>query len=205
LTIALKRLALAAVLSGVVLLTVGGPAQAAAPCWKELMNDWYQPPIEKTYPIPCYREAVDHLPTDARLYSSAREDILRAMGQAIALQKQQEQQQQQAPTTTAAPATTEPPPPPPPPPPAETTPATTAEEPTTTEEAVAPPPTTTSPGRPKPKGVAGALDKLNPGEADSFPLPLIILGAIAILLVAAGVIGMIWRRRSGGADTTGTV
>jgi periplasmic protein TonB len=111
----LKRFARAAALAGVALLALGGggSAHAAAPCWKQLMNDWYQPPIEKTYPIRCYQEAVDHLPTDAKLYSSAREDILRAMGQAIALQKQAEQQAQ---TTTAAPTTTEPPPPPPPPP-----------------------------------------------------------------------------------------
>ena len=62
--------------------------------------------------------------------------------------------------------------------------------------AAAPPATTTtaSPGRPKPKGIAKALDKLNPGKADAFPLPLLILGALAILLVAAGIIGMIWRR-----------
>jgi len=64
----------------------------------------------------------------------------------------------------------------------------------TTTQAATTPPATTSPGRPKPKGVAKALDKLNPGDAGSFPLPLLILGALAILLVAAGVIGMIWRR-----------
>ena len=66
-----------------------------------------------------------------------------------------------------------------------------------------PPATTTSPGRTKPKGVARALDKLNPGDASSFPLPLLILGALAILLVAAGVVGMIWRRMDRGDTDAG--
>ena len=80
---------------------------------------------------------------------------------------------------------------------------TTPTEPTTTQQEVVPPPTTTSPGRPKPKGVARALDKLNPGDADSFPLPLLILGALAILLVAAGIVGMIWRRMDRDGGDTG--
>ena len=196
-TQALKRAARAAGFSVLVLLTLAGPASAAqAPCWKTLLNDWYKPPINGTYPISCYQQAIDHLPTDAQAYSDAADQIRRAMTQAIALQKQQSQTTTEA-TTTAAPTTSE----------AETTPAapatTTATTPTTTEEQELPPPpaTTTSPGRDKPKGVARALDKLNPGDADSFPLPLLILGALAILLVAAGVIGMIWRRMDrGGPD-----
>ena len=49
------------------------PAQAAAaPCWKLLITDWYDGTIDKAYPIPCYQQAIDHLPTDAQLYSSAR-------------------------------------------------------------------------------------------------------------------------------------
>ena len=189
-TLALKRLVRAAALSAVLLLTLSAPAEAAAPCWKLLITDWYDGTINKSYPIPCYRQAIDHLPTDARLYSNARDDILRAMQLEIAAQNAAT-----TPTTTAAaaPVTTAPvttasePPPPPPPPPA-----------TTTEPAVVVPPTTTSPGRKKPKGVAKALDELNPGDADEFPLPLLILGGLAILLVAAGIGGMIWRRRSAG-------
>jgi hypothetical protein len=181
------------------LFALTGPASAAqTPCWKTLLNDWYKPPINGTYPISCYQQAIDHLPTDAQAYSDAADQIRRAMTQAIALQKQQSETTTQATTTAPAEATTTSE--------AETTPAapaTTATTPTTTEEQALPPPpaTTTSPGRDKPKGVARALDKLNPGDADSFPLPLLILGALAILLVAAGVIGMIWRRMDrGGPD-----
>jgi len=200
------------VLFGIVLLSLSARAHAATPCWKTLINDWYDTKIDKTYPIPCYQQAIDHLPTDAQLYSSAKEDILRAMSRQVAAEKAAqtptttEQQATPPPTTTEAPppATTEQAPPttteqaPVAPPP------TTTTTPTTTEEQVAPPPaTTTDSGRDQPKGVARALDKLNPGDADSFPLPLLILGAIAILLVAAGIVGMIWRRMDRGDTDTG--
>jgi hypothetical protein len=38
------------------------------------------------------------------------------------------------------------------------------------------------------------FDKLGPNNADSMPLPLIILGGMALLLVAAGAAGLISRR-----------
>jgi cobalamin biosynthesis Mg chelatase CobN len=200
-THALKRAARAAVVSAVLAsaalpLLLAGPAQAAPPCWKTLINDWYDSTIDGRYPIPCYQQAVAHLPTDARLYSSAKEDILRAMAREVALKKAEETPTttEAAPTTTTAPPTTT----------APTTteqtvaPPPTTTAPTTTEQEVVPPATTTNQGRPKPKGVAKALDDLNPGDADSFPLPLLILGALAILLVAAGIVGMIWRRMDRG-------
>jgi len=201
-----KRLVRAAVLAaGALVLAAPVPPTAAGTpaCWKRLINDWYDGTIDKTYPTPCYRQAIAHLPTDVRLYSSARDDILRALAQAQAAQKA-------ATTPTTAPATTAATT-------AESVPTTTgaAPPPTTTSEAVTPPPQTstmtpppattapvTTPGRPKKKGVQGAIDKMNPGEADSFPLPLIILGGLAIALVAAGVAGMMWRRYQGGRPGT---
>ena len=40
-------------------------AQAAQPCWKRLVNDWFDGRIEGTYPIPCYRQAIDNLVENA--------------------------------------------------------------------------------------------------------------------------------------------
>jgi cobalamin biosynthesis Mg chelatase CobN len=175
-----KRVVCAVFLTSFLVLGLTAPAPAAPPCWKSLLTDWYDGSIDKVYPIPCYRQAVNHLPTDAQLYSSAKDDILRAMANAVAAKNQ-------ASATTAGASGS-----------GGASGDTTAD--TTTGEAGASGTTTTtpSPGREKRKGIARALDKLNPGDADSFPLPLLILGALAILLVAAGVVGMIWRRMDRG-------
>ena len=64
------------------------PAQAATPCWKLLLNDWYDGRIDQTYSVHCYKDALKHLPADVQTYSSAHDDILRALQSAIAKQKQ---------------------------------------------------------------------------------------------------------------------
>jgi hypothetical protein len=64
------------------------PASAAQPCWKAIVNDWISHPghIQGTYPIDCYSQAIDHLNQlpDVELYSSARDDIHRALLLALA-------------------------------------------------------------------------------------------------------------------------
>lgn len=60
------------------------PASAAPPCWKVLLNDWLDGRIDHLYPVSCYRNAINHLPTDIETYSSARDDILRALQARIA-------------------------------------------------------------------------------------------------------------------------
>jgi hypothetical protein len=150
--------------------TSAAPAPAATPCWKLLLNDWYDGTISNVYPIPCYHQAINHLPTDVQVYSSARDDILRALQQAV-----QRQKTTKNPQTTITPGATTP---------GRTTSTTTDTTPTTTTK--------------KKKGPIGtAIRDITPGGADSFPLPLLILGLLAILLVLAGVGGMIWRRYQG--------
>ena len=64
-----------------------GPGAAEAkrptPCWKVLINDWYDGRIDGTYAIPCYRQALTHLPKDVQEYSSARDDIKQALQKRI--------------------------------------------------------------------------------------------------------------------------
>src|SRR5256885_15608153 len=62
-------------------------AEAATPCWKALLNDWYDGRIDQTYARHCYDDALKHLPADVQTYSSAKDDILRALQSAIAKQK----------------------------------------------------------------------------------------------------------------------
>src|SRR3989442_11831297 len=79
------RLLLLSVLVLVALLTFGaGTAAAKAPCWKTLMNDWYDGRIDGTYKVSCYKEAIRHLPQDLQDYSQARSDLSRALLAAIA-------------------------------------------------------------------------------------------------------------------------
>jgi hypothetical protein len=48
-----------------------------------------------------------------------------------------------------------------------------------------------------------ALDKTSPRNADSVPLPLLILGGMALLLIAAGAAGLVTRRVRARRATTG--
>lgn len=151
------------------------PASAVTPCWKLLLNDWYDGAINNVYPIPCYKQAIDHLPTDVDVYSSAREDIQRALQAAIAKQRQSGTTVKKI--EPAPPVTNE-----------TTTNGTTTTAGTTTTK--------------KKKGpISSAIKDITPGGADSFPLPLLILGFLAILLVIAGLGGLAWRRYQGRGDT----
>jgi len=80
-----KSVLVAILLAFAVLLGAGAaPARAAGiPCWKALINDWYDGKIDDVYEAHCYGEAIAHLPRDVDTYSEARGDILRAQLDAI--------------------------------------------------------------------------------------------------------------------------
>ena len=83
--VAVKSLLLALFAGLVLALGTAAPAAAATPCWKAVINDWFDGRIDKTYPAACYTQALKHLPRDADIYSSAPDDIRRA--QLAALRK----------------------------------------------------------------------------------------------------------------------
>jgi hypothetical protein len=71
---------LAALLAGL-LLAVFSPARASAatPCWLQILSDWTNHgSVTGTYPIHCYNEALRNMPEDVRDYSSAADDIFAA-------------------------------------------------------------------------------------------------------------------------------
>ena len=78
----MKRLLLLATLLAVAL---PGPASAAtSPCRNKVFNDWYPDgKIASTYPVSCYRDALKHMPPDAAVYSSLGDDVRAAMRAAI--------------------------------------------------------------------------------------------------------------------------
>ena len=63
------------------LLVVTAPAASAAPsCGRQVIDDWYDNGrVDGTYALHCYDDAIEILPRDVRDYSSAKEDIERAL------------------------------------------------------------------------------------------------------------------------------
>jgi hypothetical protein len=141
------------------------PAAAATPCWKTLLNDWYDGRIDQTYPKHCYTDALHHLPADVSTYSSAHDDILRALQSAVAQEKKLGKKV--GPNTLI---------------PAQKPKPGKGGKPTTT--------TTSN----KPGGLTKIANQLNPGSATSLPLPLLVLGGLALVLVAAGGAGLLAKR-----------
>lgn len=139
------------------------PAAAATPCWKTLLNDWYDGRIDQTYAKHCYTDALKHLPADVSTYSSAREDIQRALQSAVAKRGGKLGPDALIPAQKPKPGS---------------------------KKTV----TSSRAGKPKDKGLTSLADKLNPGSATSLPLPLLVLGGLALVLVAAGGAGLVAKR-----------
>ena len=53
--------------------------QAERTCGKAVLNDWADGRIDKAYPAPCYEAAIEAMPEDLRAYSTATDDISRAL------------------------------------------------------------------------------------------------------------------------------
>jgi hypothetical protein len=167
-TAALKVLVRAALICAAVAATAvhAQPAAAATPCWKSLLNDWYDGRIDQTYAKHCYTEALHHLPADVKTYSSAHDDIMRALQSAVA--KQTHKGRKVSPNTLIPAAST---------------------------GGKTPKGTPAASGRKKKdKGLTSLADKLNPGSATSLPVPLLVLGGLALVLVAAGGAGLVAKR-----------
>jgi hypothetical protein len=159
-------------------------AKSKPPCWKTLINDWYDGRIDGIYPIHCYREALAHLPTDVETYSSAREDIKQALQKRIT-----QGSGGGTPTTQGSGG------------------SGGGAGPTGggggngsgngsggTQGSGGSSGSQGSGGSASGGPVADAFDATKPGSADSVPVPLIVLGAVAFVLMVAGATGFLARR-----------
>jgi hypothetical protein len=155
------------------LLVATAPAASAAPsCGRQVVDDWWQDGrIDGTYADHCYDDAIESLPRDVRDYSSAQEDITRALQAKLRGEDSPPAQADPTPEDgegDGGTATPQPPPPPPPPPPG------------------------TPPGNDPPEGPEASPPV---GEsASSVPVPLLILAGLALLLVIGGSAGYLIRR-----------
>jgi hypothetical protein len=133
-----------------------------------VVNDWLDNGrVDEVYAIPCYTQAIQHLNayTDVRSYSSAADDIQRALLAAI--------RQDRGNGPGAGPGPTDP-----------------GSGPTS-----GPPgsgPTASGPSSSSHDG--GLLGSWGPSDATAIPLPLLVLAALALLLLAAAAATWFARR-----------
>jgi hypothetical protein len=73
-------LALGTVLAACLAVSAPALAAGASSCAKQVIADWYDNGrVDKQYELRCYREAIKSIPVDVLDYSSAKEDIERAL------------------------------------------------------------------------------------------------------------------------------
>ena len=174
------------------------PAAAATPCWKALLNDWYDGRIDNTYALHCYTDALKHLPPDVQTYSSAHDDIVRALQSAKA--KLGKEGKAITPNTPSAGEH-------------DGGNADDADRREADDDR-----RRTSSGddrrqrdehRPQAGRPPSVANKLNPSAPSRCRVPLLVLGGLALLLVAAGAGGLVakrfQRRRAGSRAPRGNV
>jgi hypothetical protein len=127
-------------------------AAKKTPCWERVVNDWLvDGAIDGVYERHCYRDALDNVGEDVRVYSSFEEDIT------AALQRVARDANLRGLSGVGG-----------------------------------------SGGDRPSKGLfKEAFGKTTPRNADSMPIALMILGGLALLLVAAGAAGLLRRRLRG--------
>jgi hypothetical protein len=154
----------------VAVLLVAAPASAAPSCARQVIDDWYDNGrVDRTYALHCYDDAIEALPPDVRDYSSAKEDIQRAL--------QARMRNEPSPPSTKDPSPSGG---------TSTTPAKPPKKQTTTDES--------DPKNENPPEAAGPVDT---DSASSVPIPLLVLAGLALLLIAGGSAGYFVRRYQG--------
>ena len=173
----MKRLLLLGVALAALVTFAPGPAAATTPCRDRIYSDWYPDGrIATTYPIACYRDALKHIRPDALTYSSLADDIRSAMQAALARLHHQHV-------------------------PAEVgkgTPPQTG----TTDTSVPPKSTDSQSSGPQPVSQTVPVTTTLAASPTSssgggIPVPLLVLGGLALVLVAVGALGVVAKRTRG--------
>ncbi len=155
------------VLSAVAALSFAGSAGATTKCGKQVLNDWYDNGrIDRLYPPHCYEEAIDGIPTDIGPYVDAEDVITRAL--AGALRGNLVHGSKCDPSADGSPDD-----------------CTKSSEGDGGDE---------QPGDGDAE-VQETTPNVNASSTSSVPIPLLVLGGMSLLLLAAGGAGYVSRRR----------
>ena len=175
--------ALLALVAAALFATTPAASAKAKTCGEKVVDDWYgDGRVDEVFPTHCYLDAIRSLPVDVKDYSNAEEDIRRALAYA--------QQHKPDPGPTGGPA------------PTGTGSGPVAEPPTTTTDDPVEDPTVPTVTTDDPGSDTLATPGVDTSGPSSVPIPLLILGGLALLLLAAGGAGYLSRRaqarRNGG-------
>ena len=154
------------------------PAAAAPPCWKTVLNDWFvDGRIDGSYPIACYTQAQQHLGEDAVNYSGAPGDIQRALLAAIRQDRGSGSRGDPPGGATGGSSSSG------------SSGGSSSSGGASASSGGSDSTTTKSKGP-----IQRAIDWIGPSNAESIPLPLLVLAGIALLLLAAAAASFIARR-----------
>jgi hypothetical protein len=173
------RPALVALIAAATLFALCAQAASAAPaatqratskCWLAVINDWLDNNrVDKTYPVACYTQAIQHLSSypDISQYSTAIDDIHRAL--LIALHQDRGGGPGSFTGSSGGPSSNGP----------------------GSSSTLGATKQTKSHNR----GIISRISKdLGPGNAQSIPLPLLVLGGFAVLLLLTALVTWLLRR-----------
>jgi|SRR5581483_760993 len=153
-----------------VALAVPAHAGAATPCRNKIFNDWYADgKIASTYPRGCYVDALKHIPPDAAVYSSLADDIRAAMRASIGRASGKHVARQVGKGFSASSGK-----------------GVLAADP---RKAPGPTPPRSAGGGPAPPISAQPVAATSSSGGSGIPLPILVLGGLALALAAAGAIG----------------
>jgi len=161
------------VLSAVAALSFAGSASAgpATKCGQQVLADWYDNGrIDKLYPLNCYEEAIDEIPSDIGPYVDAEDVITRALQGAL---------HGKLPNSGGCD------------PSADGSPDDCANLPGNGKD----PGNGQNPTDGGSGPVAQDSPEVNTSSPSSVPIPLLVLGGMSLLLLAAGSLGYLSRRR----------
>jgi hypothetical protein len=145
-------------------------AQAAKPCWERVLDDWVDNGrIDGVYSAGCLEAARKHVPEDIRAYSDFEDRI------DDALQTRSIAGVRGGGDDTTPPKT-----------------STGSNE--SSKSGPEPQPKADTSSGPRDEGPISAVLSTGTNDANSIPLPLIVLAGLALLLMAAGATGLVARK-----------